>query len=115
MSKICCIFVSLVEHRPLYSVESLPGVNRICFDCIVIDSEASVRVSDAEVDGEIIVEIVVLGEVEGGERSIGGVDFDFLRADDEPEDEAVKEAAAAAGGASLSFCQNVQKIDIPTM
>lgn len=62
-------------------------IKRNRFDAIVIDSDSSVRVSDGDVDCEIVVESVVFGEIELREGSIGGDEVDNVRTDDEPGEE----------------------------
>lgn len=61
-------------------------VERRGFDLVVVDGDPAVRVPDADVEGEGVVEGGV-GEIERGELGVFDGDFEFAGAEDEPEDE----------------------------
>lgn len=63
-------------------------IKRKRFDVIVIDTDSPIRVSDGDVDGEIVVKCVVVGEIESSKGCIGDGEVDDIRTDDEPEEEA---------------------------
>lgn len=63
-------------------------IKRNRFDVIVIDTDSPIRVSDGDVDGEIVVKCVVVGEIESGKGCICDGEVDDIRTDDEPEEEA---------------------------
>lgn len=54
---------------------------------MVIHASPYARVSDGDVEGEVVVErtsVVVSGEIELGERGIGDSEFGVLGKEDEP-------------------------------
>lgn len=79
--------VSLVEPIEEFGIKPNVLVHRTRFDVVVVDPEALVWVADGDVEGEIVVERVVSGEVELRERGVGDVELHDVGADDEPEDE----------------------------
>ena len=80
-------FVSLVKRGESDRAEPLALVVGSGLDAIVVDAELLVRVSDGEVEGEVVVEVAVRGEVELGESGVGDVKLDAVRFNYEPEDE----------------------------
>lgn len=55
-------------------------------DTVVADADLAVRVSDGDVNGESVAEVVVSVEVEFSERSVGDVELDYVYgSEDEPE------------------------------
>ncbi|CAH9071589.1 unnamed protein product, partial [Cuscuta epithymum] len=79
------VLVALVERRHvLVGGKPLTLVERRGFDRIVVDADPFVRVPDGHVDGEVVAEGVV-GEVELGEGGVVDVEFELVRAEDEPE------------------------------
>lgn len=101
-------------------------VQRKRFDVVVVDPDPAVRVSDRNVEGEVVVERVV-GVTELGESGIGDVELEDVGAYDEPEEEceyqsddydcgqdfayeaydAVEDATAAAGEATAAAARTV--------
>lgn len=62
-------------------------VKSVRFDVVVIDADPTVRVTDRDVECEVIMERVgVVGVVELRERCIGHVELDNVGAYDEPEE-----------------------------
>ena len=64
------------------ALEEGPGL-----DAVVVDADLLVGVSDGDVEREVVAELVVLGEVEGGEAGVVDVEPEAVGAEDEPEDE----------------------------
>jgi len=77
----------LVERRQGNRAEPLILVKGPGLDAVVVNTDLLVRVPDGEVEGEVVVEGVVVGEVELREGGIRDVELDTVRADDEPKDE----------------------------
>ncbi|GMH23150.1 hypothetical protein Nepgr_024993 [Nepenthes gracilis] len=85
------VLVLLVEGAQRCRSEKLVLVVSPRLYLVVVDADVAVRVPDGEVDGEVEGECGIAsggrGEVELGERCVGGVEFDDVGTDDEPEDE----------------------------
>lgn len=77
--------MSLVERLKRRRIEPLTFIVSPSLDAIVVDTDLLVRVTDCDVEGEIVVEVVVFCEVELGEFSFCDVEFDLVGAEDEPE------------------------------
>lgn len=80
-------FVSLVKRGESDRAEPLALIVGSGFDAIVVDAELLVRVSDGEVEGKVVVEVAVGGEVELSECGVCDVKLDTVRFNYEPEDE----------------------------
>ena len=79
--------MTLIESGQLDGIKSLTFVENPSFDTVVVNADALIRVSDGHVEGEIVVEIVVGGEIELGESSVGDVELDLVGSEGEPKDE----------------------------
>ena len=82
-----CGFVALVKWGQSNRTKPLTLVKSSGFNAIIVDADLLVGVSDGEVQSEVIMEVVVGGEVELCERGICYVELDSGGADYEPEDE----------------------------
>ena len=56
-------------------------------DFVVVDSDLLVGVSDSDVEGKIVLEIVVFGEIELGQRGFIDIEVHFVGSEDQPKDE----------------------------
>ena len=81
--KISTLMV-LIERRQILRVEPNILIQRPGFDAVVVDAEPLVRVSDGDVESEIIMESIA-GVVELGEGCVGDMEFDLVGTNDEPE------------------------------
>lgn len=79
--------MSLVESVNHDRVEPLSLVESPSLNTIVVDTDLLVRVTDGDVEGEIVLEVIVACDIELGQFSIGDVEVDTVRTEDEPEDE----------------------------
>ncbi|CAJ1967241.1 unnamed protein product [Sphenostylis stenocarpa] len=80
------VFGVLEEGLQCLGGESNILVKSERIDMVVVDAEPAVGVADGDVDGEVVVERVV-GEREAREGGLGGVEFEDVGANDEPEEE----------------------------
>lgn len=82
------VLVALEESGEVLVLAEVGGVvKRLGFDVVVVEGDLRVWVSDAEVEGEVVVEGCGVREGELGEGCGVDVGFDFGGAIDEPEDE----------------------------
>jgi len=85
------VLLPLVKRRQRIDGETLAAVKRPGLDTVVVDPDVLVRVSDGEIQIQIVVEIGAGGvggvEVELGEGGVGDVELDPGRAEGEPEEE----------------------------
>lgn len=84
------VLVALVKRYRIgqsHETKLLLSIGSRHFDPMVIHASPYARVSDGDVEGEVVVEstsVVVGGEIELGERSIGDSEFGVLGKEDEP-------------------------------
>lgn len=80
--------MSLVEFLKLNRTESLSFVESSCLNTIVVNTDSLVRVTDCDVEGQIVAEVVggTVCEIELGEFSVCDVEFDLVRTENEPDD-----------------------------
>eukprot|EP00178_Gracilaria_changii_P017609 TRINITY_DN50225_c0_g1_i1.p2 TRINITY_DN50225_c0_g1~~TRINITY_DN50225_c0_g1_i1.p2 ORF type:complete len:109 (+),score=14.93 TRINITY_DN50225_c0_g1_i1:338-664(+) len=81
------VLVALVKWRNSCVGEPLVIIVGPRLDIIVVDTDPLVGVADAHGEVEIVLKVVVSGEVEFGEGGGVDVDFELVGAEDEPEDE----------------------------
>lgn len=80
------ILLSLIEIPQLDGGESLPLVESPSLDLVVVDADALVRVANRQIHRQIVVQRAVV-DVELGELSFSGVEFDGVGAENQPQDE----------------------------
>jgi len=79
--------MSLVKLRDVVThTESLITVVSSDFDFIIVNTDPAVRVTDCEIEIEIVSEVVGWVECEFGEFSVGDVEFDSVGSENEPDD-----------------------------
>ncbi|GKU92350.1 hypothetical protein SLEP1_g6088 [Rubroshorea leprosula] len=81
------ILVPLIERCQLLGSEPLVLIVRVGLDAVVVDANFLVGVAHGDVEGEVVVEVVVGGEVELGKGGIRHVKLNYVGAEYEPEDE----------------------------
>lgn len=76
------------HSKPLFSIVGYD------LDAAVVYANSFVRVSDGDVEREVVVEgVVIVGEIESGKRGISDGEFRLLRIEDEGEYEEGKDGA----------------------
>ncbi|KAF8395455.1 hypothetical protein HHK36_019401 [Tetracentron sinense] len=112
------LLMSLIKRIQSRISEDFAIVKSSSFDAIIVNTDSLVGVPDSDVEREIVVKDVVVGEIELGKGSVYDMEFDLVGAEDEPEnkddkagddrkgdqdlEEAAQEAAAAAAATSGS-------------
>lgn len=81
------ILVSLIKWCQTHRIKSLAFIISTGLDGIVIYANPLVGVSDGDVEVQIVLEIVVGGEIELCQRGISDVEFEVVGANKEPEDD----------------------------
>lgn len=80
------ILLSLIEIPQLDGGESLPLIVSPSLDLVVVDADALVRVANRQIHRQVVVQRAVV-DVKLGELRAGGVEFDGVGAEDQPQDE----------------------------
>lgn len=79
--------MSLVKRRDIVTgAESLITVVSSDLELVIVNTNPSIRVTDCEIEVEIVSEVVVWVECEFGELSIGDVEFNSVGSENEPDD-----------------------------
>lgn len=122
------VLVALVEGGEDVVVEPRSVVQRSGLHVVVVDADPLVRVADAHVHAEVVLQtVVVAGEGELRERGGADVHLDFVGAEDKPDDEnddadddddgddeleeGAEEAAGAAAGAAAHAVVGLRRRD----
>lgn len=78
----------LIKLAQIHRTEPLIFVERINLNNVVVDPDSPIRISDGDIQSEVVMEVVIVrrGEIELRERGVGGVELEEIWTEDEPQE-----------------------------